>query len=182
MAAKNPARRQICTGRTQVGFTLLEMLIMVIIVLILAAVAMPIYFGSEDKTREGAVKNNMRMVQMAAESYAHDRGGLYPAKMDDEYFCYFPGGSPKTKSRGQAHGPTNPYTRQPEWPILGSVNDVQGVRSSVPTLVGTAGQIEYSPISGPGGIVGYAIRGARKNGLALPGTSPMTTFVLTRQN
>ncbi|MBS1992533.1 MAG: type II secretion system protein [Cyanobacteria bacterium SZAS LIN-2] len=180
MAAKYPL--QIGLRRTPAGFTLLEMLIMVIIVLILAAVAMPIYFGSEDKTREGALKNNMRMVQMAAESYAQDKGGIYPDKLDDQYFSYFPGGPGDGKTLGKAHGPQNPYTHKEEWPIIGNITDVQLARSSAPTFVGNAGQIEYSPIPGPNGVRAYAIRGARKNGLALPGTTANTTFVLTRQN
>jgi type II secretory pathway pseudopilin PulG len=168
--------------RDEAGFTLIEMLIIVIIVLILAAVALPHYVGSQDKTREATVKNNMRVAQIAAESYAAEKGGLYPDKVDEQYFSFFPGGSGDGKTMGRAHGPENPYTLKYEWPIAGTVSDVQGARDSAPTEVGSAGQIEYSPIAGANGVRAYAIRGARKNGQALPGLSPMSTFVLTRQN
>ena len=164
------------------AFTLIEMLIVVIIVLILAAVALPHYVGSQDKSREATVKNNMRVAQIAAEGFAAEKGGLYPSLIDDQYFSFFPGGPGDGKTLGGAHGPENPYTHKFEWPIAGTLTDVQVARSSAPTNVGSAGQIEYSPIGIPGNIRAYAIRGARKNGEALQGTTPMTTFVLTRQN
>ncbi len=168
--------------RSQSGFTLIEMLIMVIIVLILAAVALPHYVGSQDKSREASVKLNMRVAQIAAEGYAAEKGGVYPDKIDEQYFSFFPGGPGDSKTIGHAHGPENPYTRKFEWPIVGSVSDVDSARQSPPTSVGSAGQIEYSPIAGANGVRAYAIRGARKNGEALPGATPMTTFVLTREN
>jgi type II secretory pathway pseudopilin PulG len=170
------------TARNQAGFTLLEMLMIVIIVMILAAVTMPHYFGSQDKTRETTVKNNMRKVQIAAESYAADKGGIYPDKLDDQFFSFFEGGPGDGKTIGSAHGPENPYTRKCEWPIAGAVTDVDSARSSPPTTVGNAGQIEYSPITGANGVRSYAIRGARQNGQAIPGNTPMTTLVLTHQN
>ncbi|MBU6452656.1 MAG: prepilin-type N-terminal cleavage/methylation domain-containing protein [Cyanobacteria bacterium REEB67] len=168
--------------RSQSGFTLIELLIIVIIILILAAVALPHYVGNQDKTREASVKKNMRMVQLAAESFANDRGGLYPDKLDDSFFSYFEGGPGDGKSAVGAHGPVNPYTNKPEWPIIGSVNDVPLARSSAPGAVGSAGQIEYSPIVGTDGVRSYAVRGANRNGQALQGTTPMSTFVLSRQN
>jgi prepilin-type N-terminal cleavage/methylation domain-containing protein len=170
------------SGRSQSGFTLIEMLIIVIIVLILAAVALPHYVGSQDKSREATVKNNMRVAQIAAEGYAAEKGGLYPDKIDQQYFSFFPGGPGDGKFMGNAHGPVNPYTHKNEWPIAGTITDVQMARTSAPTSVGSAGQIEYSPIAGTNGVRAYAIRGARKNGLALEGSTPMSTFVLTRQN
>jgi prepilin-type N-terminal cleavage/methylation domain-containing protein len=168
--------------RSQSGFTLLEMLIMVIIVLILAAVALPHYVGSQDKSREATVKNNMRVAQIAAEGYAFEKGGLYPDKIDEQYFSFFPGGPGDGKSVGKAHGPENPYSHKFEWPIAGTITDVDSTRQSAPTAVGSAGQIEYSPISGANGVRAYAIRGARQNGEAIPGPTPMSTLVLTRHN
>ena len=64
----------------------------------------------------------MRIVQAAAESFAADRGGIYPDKMDDSYFSYFEGGAGDGKSAAGAHGPINPFNNKAEWPILGKVN------------------------------------------------------------
>ena len=64
---------------TRAGFTLIEVLIVMIILAILAAIAMPMYLGQRDRAKGAAVKASIHSIQVAVESYAVDNGDQYPA-------------------------------------------------------------------------------------------------------
>lgn len=68
--------------RPQLGFTLVELLIVVVILGILASVAIPNFAGAKDRVRNSAVQANVHVVQVALERYASDNAGRYP-KTDD---------------------------------------------------------------------------------------------------
>lgn len=63
------------------GFTLVELMVVVVIIGILAAIAIPNFVKIVDKSRESAVKSNMHTVQVVAELYSLDplHPGRYPA-------------------------------------------------------------------------------------------------------
>ncbi len=75
------------------GFTLVELLVVVVIIGILAAIALPNFIGAQKKAKAAAVKGNCRTVQIAAESYATDSGGAYAADATGSLRNYLPGGS-----------------------------------------------------------------------------------------
>ncbi|KAB1662118.1 prepilin-type N-terminal cleavage/methylation domain-containing protein [Pseudoclavibacter sp. CFCC 13796] len=61
---------QVRRAHGEQGFTLVELLIVVVILLILAAIAIPIYLGQQDNARRSSVKSALQSVQnqLAADS------------------------------------------------------------------------------------------------------------------
>ena len=70
----HPARRR--------GFTLIELIVVMAIVALLAAIAAPRYFHSVEQARENSVKASLRVMRDAIDHFAADRG-RYPSSLDE---------------------------------------------------------------------------------------------------
>jgi len=64
------------------GFTLIELMIVVVIIGILAAIAIPNFIAMQNRAKEGSTKANMHTLQLAAEDYGVQNDGVYAATMD----------------------------------------------------------------------------------------------------
>ncbi len=64
-------------SRGEGGFTLVELLVVMLILGLLAAIAIPSFFNQRDKAKDADAKAGVRTAQTAIESYATDNGGSY---------------------------------------------------------------------------------------------------------
>jgi type II secretory pathway pseudopilin PulG len=167
------------------GFTIIEIFVIIAIVFILAAVIFPRYVDYDNQMRLVTIKQNMKMVQIAADAYAANNNGDYPIQPDDAGFkSYFPGGNCNRQKPQDGNYPENPFTHKQEAPMLGNVTDAKQARQLPPVNLGgsrVAGKIFYNAIipGGQGKATGYAIEGADGNGIALADKIPNTTYILS---
>src|ERR1051326_31885 len=64
------------------GFTLIELMIVVAIIGILAAIAIPRFAQMLEKSREGSTKGNLGSIKSAASIYYGDTQGIWPTTLN----------------------------------------------------------------------------------------------------
>jgi prepilin-type N-terminal cleavage/methylation domain-containing protein len=161
------------------GFTLIEIMVAVVIIGILVSTAYGNFIQAQKKAKVAAVIDNMHTVQIAAEAYATDTGGVYspdPAGLGP----YLPSGS---NTHGGANGfyPENPFTGVTnEMPYIESITDsagIQSTRTSSPgASPGTLGQVGYNQCDAPAA-TSYCVTGANDAGKRIGGSD--RTLVLS---
>ncbi len=67
-------------GDVDRGFTLVQILIVILIICILAMMVVPQITDASDEARESAVKSDLRTVRSQIELYRTEHKGAYPAK------------------------------------------------------------------------------------------------------
>jgi prepilin-type N-terminal cleavage/methylation domain-containing protein/prepilin-type processing-associated H-X9-DG protein len=69
-----------------IGFTLIELMVVIVIIGVLASLLFPVLFKSREKARSARCKGNLRQLQIAAMNYALDNGGALPLSRSDEWY------------------------------------------------------------------------------------------------
>jgi general secretion pathway protein G len=92
------------------GFTLVELLIVIVILAVLAAIAIPKFMNSGVRSKESSLKSNLKLVRNSLELF-HNDTGAWPATLSDLAVTTAPAsgkdstGATKTISSSDFKGP-----------------------------------------------------------------------------
>jgi general secretion pathway protein G len=106
LCARLPRRAPLRMSRSQSGFTLLELMIVISIIIILAIIVLPQYQKTVMQARESVLRDDLAQMRRLLDQYAADKGQL-PQSLED------------LGSSGYLREvPVDPITGQKDWNVV----------------------------------------------------------------
>ncbi|MEP7028282.1 MAG: prepilin-type N-terminal cleavage/methylation domain-containing protein [Candidatus Eisenbacteria bacterium] len=130
------------------GFTLIELMIVVLVIGILAAVAIPNFVTMVGRAREASAKTNMHLLQTAAEDFSAVSSGRYPDNASDTA----DDGLTLMQHVPRQVYPTNPFTQS-----------ATAVQFDADPTAGNPGEIGFNPATPDS----YRIKGIGSDGATM---------------
>ncbi len=93
-------------ARSHLGFTLVELIVMMTVIAILIAVAVPNFSGAQDRARNSGIQHNIHVVQQGLEEYGSEINNTYPDDLGLEFI-----GKGNNFLSGDTYPPT-PWNKQ----------------------------------------------------------------------
>ena len=134
------------------GFTLVELLIVIIIIAVLAAIAIPKFANSSTRGKESSLKANLKLYRNAVELFKNDTGA-YPAALTDLTATTAPASGKDSAGSSTSITSTDwkgPYLNMQE------VDSVSGTAFTYSTTSPTVGQVSPSATGNDSSGVAYS--------------------------
>ena len=97
------------------GFTFMELLIVLVVAGILAAMAIANFGAVQKRAREAGTKSNMHSFQLAVEDFGVRNGGVYPTDADQAAALLTQGGNTFFNPFTQTAGSSQAWVDRPTW-------------------------------------------------------------------
>ncbi len=121
MPARTPSPH--ATARKWRGFTLIELIVVMAIVGLLAAIAAPRYFNSLERAREASLRSSLAVMRQAIDRFASDQG-RYPDSLQELVARQYLRQTPEDPFTGRRDSWV-PVAAAPDSAVAGALADVR---------------------------------------------------------